>query len=88
MEIPWAERTTASAGNRDIRRQAPRPPRRIAGGTRAPEKTRRADKDLPRGRYNRGLPMHTDTMEAEQLNALANTLDDLTDRAGQLRRYL
>jgi hypothetical protein len=27
-------------------------------------------------------------MEAEQLNALANTLADLKDRAGQLRRYL
>jgi len=27
-------------------------------------------------------------MEAEQLNALANTLADLTDRTAQLRRYL
>lgn len=27
-------------------------------------------------------------MEAEQINALANTLADLTDRAAQLRRYL
>jgi hypothetical protein len=27
-------------------------------------------------------------MEAEQLNALANTLADLKDRAAQLRRYL
>jgi hypothetical protein len=27
-------------------------------------------------------------MEAEQLNAIANTLADLKDRAGQLRRYL
>jgi hypothetical protein len=27
-------------------------------------------------------------MEAEQLNAIANTLTDLKDRTGQLRRYL
>jgi hypothetical protein len=27
-------------------------------------------------------------MEAEQLNALANTLADLKDRTAQLRRYL
>jgi len=27
-------------------------------------------------------------MEAEQLNAIANSLADLADRAAQLRRYL
>jgi len=27
-------------------------------------------------------------MEAEQLNAIANTLADLADRTSQLRRYL
>jgi hypothetical protein len=56
-------------------------------------KTGRADKDLrPQHRYNRGLPRPRvalgSIMEAEQLNAIANTLADLTDRTGQLRRYL
>jgi hypothetical protein len=38
-------------------------------------------------RYNRRLP-GTATMEAERINALAGSLADLADRAGQLRRYL
>jgi hypothetical protein len=34
------------------------------------------------------LPQTWIAMEAEQLNAIANTLADLKDRTDQLRRYL
>jgi hypothetical protein len=41
-------------------------------------------------RYNRALSdsASDDIMEAEQLNAISNQLQDLTARSAELRRYL
>jgi len=38
----------------------------------------------------RGFPKHNTErdMEAEQLNSISNRLDDLAQRAAELRRYL
>ena len=38
--------------------------------------------------YNSGFSAEYDIMEAEQLNALANRLEDLGRRTTELRRYL
>jgi hypothetical protein len=57
---------------------------------RACGQSRRADKDLRRTAIIALHPLAARgiVMEAEQLNALANTLADLKDRTAQLRRYL
>lgn len=38
--------------------------------------------------YNCGLSARDKIMEAEQLNALSNQLQDLSTRSAELRRYL